>query len=269
MSLIALVLLPLLGLGHLFAQATPVPPAAGLPPIVWQATRITDAGGVATDIADPARYTAQFLADGSIIMQADCNRATASYTLADGVLAVAPGISTLAMCPPDSHDAAFVAAINDATSFAFDDEGLLVLSGEHGEVAMRASLEGVLWQWEQFQGGDDSLVTPNDPARYTLMFLSGGKLAIGADCNRALGQWQAGDEALDLKIGGMTRAMCQRGSLSNDFVRDLGYVRSFVFRDGKLHLSLMADAGIMTFRAAEAEDADATPAPGAEATPAG
>ncbi|MFT4039825.1 MAG: META domain-containing protein [Thermomicrobiales bacterium] len=269
MSLIALVLLPLLGLSQLLAQATPVPPAASIPPIVWQATRISGGDGAATEIADPARYNAQFLADGSILMQADCNRATASYTMADGALTVLPGISTLALCPADSHDQAFVAAINDATSFAFDDEGLLVLSGPHGEVAMRASLDGVIWQWEQFQGGDDSLVTPNEPARYTLMFLPGGKLAIGADCNRALGQWQAGDETLGLKIGGMTRAMCQRDSLSNDFVQDLGYVRSYVFRDGKLHLTLKADAGIMTFRAAEIPEDAATPTPETEATPAG
>jgi hypothetical protein len=61
--------------------------------------------------------------------------------------------------------------------------------------------------------------------------------------------------------------MCPEGSLSNDFVEDLGYVRSHVFRDGKLYLSLMADAGIMTLVATYDSENAATPAP--EATPRG
>ena len=75
------------------------------------------------------------------------------------------------------------------------------------------------------------------------------------------------DSQMELKLGAMTRAMCRPGSLSDDFVKDLGFVRSYVFRDGKLHLSLMADAGIMTFTATYDAETAATPAP--QATPQG
>ncbi|MCA9880500.1 MAG: META domain-containing protein [Thermomicrobiales bacterium] len=262
MSIIVTLLLPLLTLSHLFAAATPTPVAATLPPIVWQAIGVTDNAGATTEIAEPERYTAQFLPDGSVVIRADCNRARSSYELTESRLVMHPGISTLALCPPDSHDQVFMAALHGATSFAFDDDGLLILSGAAGELTMQATLEGVVWQWEQFQGGDDSVVTPEDPSRYTLEFLPDARLAIGADCNRAMGTW-SDDDGLQLTIGGMTRAMCPEGSHANDFVEDLGFVRSHVFRDGKLHLALLADAGIMTFAATVASEPPATPAPAA------
>jgi len=266
MTLVVALLLPLFSLAPLLVSATPAPTPTPIPPIVWQTIAITDPAGATTEIIDPARYTAQFLPDGSLLIRADCNRGRSSYEIAGTKLIVHPGVSTLALCPPDSHDQAFVAALHGADSFAFDDEGLLLLSGSAGDLTMQATLEGVIWQWEQFEGGDGSVTTPDDPSRYTVTFLPDARLAIRADCNRAVGAWSSQESQLELSIGGMTRAMCPPGSLSNDFVEDLGYVRSHVFRDGKLYLSLMADAGIMTF-AATYEAAAGTPVP--EATPQG
>ncbi len=45
----------------------------------------------------------------------------------------------------------------------------------------------------------------------------------------------------------MTRAQCPPGSLHDRFVRDLGFIRSYTFRDGHLFLALMADGGIYEF----------------------
>ena len=266
MSLVVALLLPLIALAPLLS-ATPAPPAATIPPVVWQAIAITDPSGATTEIADPDRYTAQFLPDGSLVIRADCNRGRATFEYVNGKLAVHPGIATLALCPPASHDLAFMAALNSATGFAFADDGLLTLTGSAGDLTLRASLEGVVWQWAQFEGGDGSVTTPATPARYTLAFLPEARLAVQADCNRASGTWSARDSHLELSIGGMTRAMCPEGSLSNTFVEDLGFVRSHVFRDGKLYLSLMADAGIMTLVATYDAENAGTPAP--EATPQG
>ncbi len=267
MSLVVALLLPFLSLTSLLTSATPIPTTSPIPPIIWQAIAITDSTGATTEITEPVRYTAQFLPDGSLLIQADCNRGRSTYELVDGNLVVHPGISTLAMCPPDSHDQAFMAALNGASDFSFDDDGLLLLTGSAGSLTMQATLEGVVWQWEKFEGGDDSLTVPDAPHRYTITFLPDAKLVVQADCNRARGAWSTLNSQLELVIGGMTRAMCPEGSLSNDFVKDLGYVRSHVFRDGKLYLSLMADAGIMTFAATYDAETAGTPVP--EATPQG
>jgi len=45
----------------------------------------------------------------------------------------------------------------------------------------------------------------------------------------------------------LTRAMCPPGSLHDRIVRHLPIVRSYVVRDGRLFLSLMADGGIYEF----------------------
>lgn len=267
MSLVVALLLPVLALTPLLTTATPAPVPNAIPPIVWQAIAITDPAGATTEFTDPERYTAQFLPDGSLLIQADCNRGRSTFDFVDGKLAVHPGVSTLALCPPESHDQAFMAALNGASGFSFDDDGLLLLTGSAGDLTLQATLEGVVWQWAQFEGGDGSVVAPESPAHYTLTFLPDAKLAVQADCNRARGSWSTLDSQLDLSFGGMTRAMCPEGSLSNDFVEDLGYVRSHVFRDGKLYLSLMADAGIMTFVATYDAKTTGTPAP--EATPQG
>jgi heat shock protein HslJ len=267
MSLVVALLLPLLSLTPVFAAATPVPTTNTLPPVIWQAIAISDPAGATTEITDPTRYTAQFLPDGSLLIGADCNRGRSTYEIVDGKLIVHPGVSTLALCPPTSHDQAFVAALHGANRFSFDEDGLLLLTGSAGDLSMQATLVGVVWQWEQFAGGDGSVTVPDVPSRYTITFLPDAKLAVQADCNRARGTWSVRNSQLKLSIGGMTRAMCPAGSLSNDFVEDLGYVRSHVFRDGKLYLSLMADAGIMTFAATYDAGTAGTPAP--EATPQG
>jgi heat shock protein HslJ len=267
MSLIVALLLPFLSLTPLLNTATPAPAASTIPPILWHVIAITNPTGATTKITEPEHYTAQFLPDGSLLIQAECNRGRSTYELVDGDLVVQPGISTLALCPPDSHDQAFMAALNGANAFAFDDDGLMLLTGNAGDLTLQATLEGVVWQWEQFEGGDGALAIPDAPSRYTVTFLPDAKLAVQADCNRARGTWSALNSQMELAVGGMTRAMCREGSLSNDFVEDLRYVRSHVFRDGKLHLSLLADAGIMTFVATYNAETAGTPVP--EATPQG
>jgi para-nitrobenzyl esterase len=47
----------------------------------------------------------------------------------------------------------------------------------------------------------------------------------------------------------MTKIACPPSALNERFVRDLAYVRSYVFRDGKLYISLLADGGIYAFEA--------------------
>jgi para-nitrobenzyl esterase len=47
--------------------------------------------------------------------------------------------------------------------------------------------------------------------------------------------------------------MCPPGSLHDHIVKNWGYVRSFVMKDGHLFLSLLADGGIYEFEPAETE----------------
>ena len=69
------------------------------------------------------------------------------------------------------------------------------------------------------------------------------------DCNRGAASWQSTPSSADsgsLTFGtvAMTRAMCLRDSLDTRIGRDLGFVVSYVFRDGKLFLALKMDSAI-------------------------
>jgi para-nitrobenzyl esterase len=109
-------------------------------------------------------------------------------------------------------------------------------------------LQGTTWQLIKFQGGDDRTLIPDDPAKYTIEFAAGGRVAARVDCNRGRGTWKA-TPAGQLELGplALTRAQCPEGSLHDQIARQWTYLRSFVIRDGHLFLSLMADGGIYEF----------------------
>jgi para-nitrobenzyl esterase len=99
----------------------------------------------------------------------------------------------------------------------------------------------------QFQGGDDTTLKPDDPAKYTLEFGSDGQLSARLDCNRGRGSWKASGPRLELGPLALTRALCPPGSLHDQIVKQWGFIRSYVMRDGHLFLALMADGGIYEF----------------------
>ena len=122
---------------------------------------------------------------------------------------------------------------------------LLVLAGC---ATTPAALDGTSWQLVRFQGGDGTVLRPDDKSKYTLAFGADGRLSARLDCNRGSGAWKSAQRG-QLELGPMaiTRAMCPPGSLHDQLVKQLPYVRSYVIRDGKLFLSLMADGGTYEF----------------------
>jgi para-nitrobenzyl esterase len=106
-------------------------------------------------------------------------------------------------------------------------------------------LGGTTWRLVKFKGGDGKTLVPDDPAKYTLDFNADGSLTARIDCNRARGIWRsAGPSHLELGPMALTRAQCPPGSLHDRIVKDWGFVRSYVVKNGHLFMALMADAGI-------------------------
>jgi heat shock protein HslJ len=120
-------------------------------------------------------------------------------------------------------------------------------------------LAGTRWQLVSIQSMDDAqgTVRATEPSRYTLEFGTDGRAAARLDCNRGTATWQAqpseGGNASrasgSLQFGpwASTRAMCPPGSLAPRLAGSLPHVRSYVIEAGRLHLSLMADGGILTW----------------------
>ncbi len=110
------------------------------------------------------------------------------------------------------------------------------------------TLDGTSWRLVKFQGSDETTLTPDDKAKYTIEFGADGNVSARIDCNRGRGTWTSSGPS-QLRFGplALTRAMCPPGSLHDRIARDLGFVRSYVLKDGHLFLSLMADGGIYEF----------------------
>ena len=117
-----------------------------------------------------------------------------------------------------------------------------------GKTIATDPLKDTRWQLLSIEYMDDTTVKPDDPGRYTLSFDAQGKISIQADCNRMNGTYTFMAPS-GLEFGPLisTRAMCPPESLYNRLANELPDVRSFVIRDGDLHLALMADGGIYHF----------------------
>lgn len=89
-----------------------------------------------------------------------------------------------------------------------------------------------------------------EPARFTLRFGADGRASLRLDCNRGMGEYALtapGDgRSGSLRFGPIaaTRALCPPPHLDERVARDLDYVRGYLLKDGRLFLSLMADAAI-------------------------
>lgn len=114
--------------------------------------------------------------------------------------------------------------------------------------ALANDLSGTSWRLVKIMSMDDRVDLPDDPSKYTLDFRADGSVAILADCNRGMGSWTL-ESASQLQFGPIasTRAMCPPGSLSETYLAQFEWVRSFVMRDGHLFLATMADGSIIEF----------------------
>jgi heat shock protein HslJ len=129
-----------------------------------------------------------------------------------------------------------------------------------------STLEGTSWRLVEFQSMDDAIGTlrPDDPSKYTMTLHGDGTVSMQLDCNRATGTWSAepaSDEGGSFRYGPLatTRALCPPPSLGERIARDAEFVRSYLLRDGRLHLSLVADAGIYAWQPESPSAFEATP----------
>lgn len=115
-----------------------------------------------------------------------------------------------------------------------------------------AALAGSAWELIAIQSMDDAQGTTRiaRPGTFTVSFAADGRANLRIDCNRGSASWKASPSA-DASSGSLefgplatTKMMCPPGSHDQKVMRDLPFVRSYLIRDGKLYMSLMADGGM-------------------------
>jgi para-nitrobenzyl esterase len=129
---------------------------------------------------------------------------------------------------------------------------ILLLASACAAPQLGGSLSGSSWQLVRFQGGDGKVSVPTEPARYTIAF-GDDIVNVRFDCNRGRGAWKsAGKNQLEFGPMALTRAACPPGSLHDQLVKHWPFIRSYMLKDGRLYLGLMADGGTYEFRASPA-----------------
>ncbi|MGA7966184.1 MAG: SH3 domain-containing protein [Gammaproteobacteria bacterium] len=118
-----------------------------------------------------------------------------------------------------------------------------------------ASVSGLTdtqWRLVEFQSMDDATGTKrvDDPSLYTMRLNGDGTVTMRLNCNRVKGSWSAEPSSDGVsgrfKLGPLaaTRALCPPPSMDETITAQAKYIRSYLLKDGKLYLSLMADGGI-------------------------
>lgn len=109
-------------------------------------------------------------------------------------------------------------------------------------------LRGSIWQWVRFQDPLHAFEL-NHPEQYTITFADHGKASIKADCNRAQATYEATEErSISIQVGPTTRVACPPESRGNEFLKKLGYVAGFFFKNHHLFMDMMADGGTFEFK---------------------
>jgi heat shock protein HslJ len=133
------------------------------------------------------------------------------------------------------------------------------------------TLSGTSWRLNEFQSMDDSIGTirPEDPSLYTMRLNSDGTVRLRLNCNRASGTWSTepseNGTSGHFEFGTLaaTHAVCPPPSLDESIALQAKFIRSYLLKDGRLYLSLMADGGIYVWE----PDTDEFSAAGLPASP--
>jgi heat shock protein HslJ len=78
------------------------------------------------EVSEPENYTLEFFVDGTLHIQADCNRASGSYIVKDASITIEIGPMTLAACPPGSRSEEFLQNLGFAAIYFFQEGDLFM-----------------------------------------------------------------------------------------------------------------------------------------------
>lgn len=110
-----------------------------------------------------------------------------------------------------------------------------------------AALVGTVWELQQIQFNDDTLLVADPPSNYTIEFSEAGEVFVQADCNRAAGAFTLEDGMITITLGPTTLAACPEGSIDTEFIRSLNNANILFFQGDDLFIDLAYDSGTMQF----------------------
>jgi len=100
---------------------------AGLGGTAWQLVKFQGSDGKTLTPDDPAKYTVEFLAEGSVAMRIDCNRARGAWkSPGPGQLEFGPMAVTRVACPPAPLESRFAKDMGYVRSYVIRNHHLFL-----------------------------------------------------------------------------------------------------------------------------------------------
>lgn len=122
-------------------------------------------------------------------------------------------------------------------------------------LAQTDMLTGTVWELQQIQYNNDTLLEADPPENYTLEFMEDGTVGVRADCNVARGTYTAEDSSIAITLGPTTLVACPPESIDTEFLQGLSSAAIYFFEGDDLYLDMMADAGTLKFSPASDDPA--------------
>lgn len=165
--------------------------------------------------SDPNQYLIEFLANGHVAVQADCNRVAGTHRVNGNRLAITLGPSTLAACPPGSLGDEFVKQLGNISSYFFKGDNLILeIKMDSGSMIFApsapAGLLGTSWEVNSYNNGREAVVSILTGTDISLNFGTDGKVSGNAGCNSYSGDYQTNGKELKVGILAGTRMFCDK-----------------------------------------------------------
>jgi heat shock protein HslJ len=209
----------------------------------WQWQRSEYADGSTVVVADPSRYTLEFLPAGRLAIRADCNQVLGSYTQDGQQLTVQLGPSTLVGCPTDSQADVFLRDLGGAATHVFDDGNLVLnLKVDSGNMIFsplpRRELVGPTWQLLSYNNGRGAVVSVLPEPLANATFTAEGQVRGSAGCNTYRGAFTARGETLSIGPLATTRMACSPPVMQQEqaFLQALESATQYRFEANRLVL---------------------------------
>jgi heat shock protein HslJ len=100
--------------------------ASDLVGYVWMWLEFLENNDTLTQPDNPGNYTLEFLPDGVVNLQADCNSASGLYSVNGNQLDIDITATSLALCPPESLSEKFIQLLNDSVAYTRQGDYLFI-----------------------------------------------------------------------------------------------------------------------------------------------
>jgi heat shock protein HslJ len=224
---------------------------------LWQQTLMNNDDKFVPD--NPGNYTLQFMADGTVAVQADCNQVGGTYTLDGNQITIELGPSTLVACPEGSLGDRFVANLSGANSYFFDQGDLLIdLMFDSGTMRFSpqsSDLAGTDWTVIGYNNGRGGVVSVIIGTELTATFGADGTLTGSAGCNNYSAGYEVDGNNISIGLPISTLMACAEPEgimeQEQEYLTALGTAATYQISGDRMEMRTAEGSTAVTFEAAK------------------